>query len=254
MEVEMKQSDVRSAARVVETKKSEPKVLGAVGALLLALAGFFVWQELHLATEVLMVPIAIAAAAIAWLAARKDFTLVGPLALTAVSVVAGTWYGANKEPLLLIAMSIGAVAAIAVAISTSMRERVETASAKFHRMAAWGGVAVAGLITSFAGYFHIFNASESAGMEDFVARRAILSLTWLLSGTALVLFGRARQATEIRDAGFLVLAASVAKLMLYDTTHLDGGIRIGALAVGGAVLVAASFISSRINRVEAARS
>ena len=241
------ETNVRSAERVVETQKSEPMVLRAVGALLLGLAGFFVWQEMHLQSEVLVVVGAAVAAAIAWFAARKDLTLIGPFSLAAVSGVAGTWYAASKEPVLLIAMGVAFVASLVCAIATLSRVRLDSASARFHRMVSWIGLGASGLITSFAAYFQIFDASESAGMEDFVARRAILSLFWLLSGTALILLGRLRKANEIRDAGFLVLAASVGKLMLYDTTHLDGAIRIAALAIGGFVLVAASFISRRVN-------
>jgi hypothetical protein len=63
----------------------------------------------------------------------------------------------------------------------------------------------------------------------------------------LVLHGRSRRATEIRDAGFLVLAAAVAKLLVYDTTHLDGLLRVGALAVGGAVLLASAAMVRRLN-------
>ena len=238
---------MESNARVMETKKSEPMVLGVVGALLLGLAGFFVWQELHVATEVVVVAAAIAAAAIAWFAAKKGYTVVGPLTLGAVTAAAGAWYGATKEPVLLAALGVGFLASLVLAIALRQRQRLDSATDKFHRMVSWLGLGASGLVTSFAVYFQIFNATEIAGLEDFVARRAILSLFWLLSGTALVLVGRQRGANEIRDAGFLVLAASVAKLMFYDTTHLDGAIRIAALAVGGLVLVAASFISRHVN-------
>ena len=243
----MEQANVRNAARVMETKKSEPMVLRVVGALLLGLAGFFVWQELHLATEVIVVIGAAAAAGLAAFAAYNRLTLVGPLALGAATGIAGAWYGATKEPVLLIAMGVAFLASAVLAIVLAQGERLETVTDKMHRMVTWIGLGASGVITTFAAYFQIFDASESTGLQDFVARRAILSLFWLLSGTALVLIGRQRDATEIRDAGFLVLAASVAKLMFYDTTHLDGAIRIGALAVGGVVLVAASFISRRLN-------
>ncbi len=250
----MESGTVRSAARVVETKKSEPMVLGSVGMVLLGLAAYFGWQELQMPAEVLAIFGAVVAAAIAWFASKSKITMLGPLVLGTASVVIGCWYAATKEPVLLIAMGVGFVVSLVLALRGLRHERLDTASDKMHRMMAWLGLAVAGLITTFAGYFQIFDASESVGLQDFVARRAILSLFWLLSGTGLVLVGRSAKANEIRDAGFLVLAASVAKLMFYDTTHTDGAIRIAALAIGGLVLVIASFVSRRVNNAEPVQS
>ncbi len=231
--------------RVMEAKKVEPMVLRFVGSALLMVAGFFVWQELHVESEVLVIVGAVLTALIAWFTSRKGVALVGPLLLAATSGVAGFWYAANKEPVLLIAMGLAFAASMALALASLKERRRDNAGDRLHRMVTWIAMAGSGIIGSFAAYFQIFDASESNGLGDFVARRAILSLFWLTSGTALVLFGRLRQATEARDAGFVVLAAAVAKLMIYDTTHTDGVVRIAALAIGGAVLLGASFIGRR---------
>ena len=61
-----------------------------------------------------------------------------------------------------------------------------------------------------------------------------------------VLWGRKKGETAIRDAGFLFLAASVGKAALYDTTHLDGMLRVGLLAVAGVVLLGSGAVATRI--------
>ena len=77
----------------------------------------------------------------------------------------------------------------------------------------------------------------------------MLTFTWLLAGVVMVLLGRGKQAPEIRDAGFLLLAASMGKLLIYDTTHLDGFLRIGALVVAGLVLLASAQVARTLSPV-----
>jgi hypothetical protein len=51
----------------------------------------------------------------------------------------------------------------------------------------------------------------------------------------------------MRDSGFLVVAAAVSKLLIYDTTHLDGLLRVGALAVAGVLLLGSAAAVRRLN-------
>jgi hypothetical protein len=230
--------------RVVEAQRSEPAVLGVLGALLLAIAGFFGWQELHVQTEMLMVLAAATVAAGAWFASGKRVEALGPLMLLATGVIAGSWYGATKEPVLIAGMGIVFAAALAQAIWTG---RLHPKLSKVHRMVSWHTVAATGLFASFAAYFQLFDGNEGHDFHTFLARRAVLTLSWLLSGVAMVLLGRKRLLPEVRDAGFLILAAAVGKLLLYDSTHLDGGLRIGTLVVGGITLVVASQLARKLN-------
>ncbi len=239
-------SAARSAERVVETKRVEAQVLGGAGALLLGLAAIFSWQELHLATEVLMVAAAVGAAGLAWWLASIRAQLVGPVLLLGATGAGALWYGATREPVLLWALGVTFAASVAMALWDRVRPRVESALDKWHRLLSWHGVALSGLGASFALYFQVFDASDLS-LSRFVARRALLTLAWLFAGVGLVLRGRAVKATELRDAGFLVLAAAVGKLLVYDTMHLDGGLRIGLLFVAGAVLVASAVVARRLN-------
>ncbi len=242
-------SPVKSAARVVEAKKVEPQVLAVTGGGLLVISGFLLWHELAVQAEVLMVVAAGVAAVMALMLSRAKVQLVGPATLLGATAAGALWYGINREPLLLLGLGLIFAASLGAAIWDRARPEVESSVGRWHRLLSWQGVALAGLGLSFAVYFHIFDGSD-LGFHDFLARRSILSLTWLMAGVALVLFGRSRRANEIRDAGFLVLAAAVGKLVLYDTTHLSGWLRIGTLAAAGVALMGASVVARRLITTE----
>lgn len=239
----------KNPPRVVDAQNLEPTVLGIGGALLLGLAAYFAWKELRLANEVLMLAATGGAAVLAAFAAKKGLAIIGPLALTATTLGAGVWYSMTKEPLLVTAMGVGFVASVAATLyaqKTFSREHGQV-----HLTFSWLGTAITGLATTFATYFLVFDATET-GLNDFIARRAVLTLTWLISGTALVLAGRRRKASEIRDAGFVVLAASMGKLLLYDMARTDGMVRIATLVISGVVLMGASRVIGLLNRGKAA--
>ena len=227
-------------------EKVETQVMGVAGAGLMLLAGFFLWRELQVRAEVLLVLGALIAAASAVVLRRMHIQLIGPVLLLGATGLGALWYGATREPLLLGGLVVAFAAAALLAIIELGKPALESGVSRWHRMLSWHGVALGGLVTSFAVYFQVFDASDLS-LQDFVARRAILSLGWLLAGVGLVLFGRSRRATEVRDSGFLVLAAAVSKLLIYDTTHLDGLLRVGALAVAGVVLLGSAAMVRRLN-------
>lgn len=228
----------------VDVQKAEPKVLAIGGALLLGLSAIFLWRELTLANEVLAVVGSVAAAALAFLAHKKEKAGIGPIVLGIAGLATGAWYGASKEPVLLIGMGVAFVASLVLTLRA--QKVFAGAEARIHRAMSWVGMAINGLIASFATYFFVFDATESS-LNEFIARRSLLTLSWLIAGVVMVVAGRKRAATEIRDAGFLVLATSMVKLLVYDLGHTDGVIRIGALAIGGAVLMVASQLMGKLN-------
>ena len=237
---------VEAVGPKVQAEKVESKVMGVAGAGLMVLAAYFLWHELQVPVEVLLVLGAGLAAASAVVLRKLNVQLVGPALLLGATGLGALWYGATREPLLLVGLLVAFGASVVLAVLERRAQLVQSGVARWHRLLSWHGVAVAGLVTSLAIYFQIFDASDLS-LQGFVARRAILSLGWLLAGVGLVLFGRSRRATEVRDAGFLVLAAAVAKLLLYDTTHLDGLLRVGALAVAGVVLLGSAAAVRRLN-------
>ncbi len=247
MHDELKPGEVMNARRP-EVAKIEGQVMGFAGAGLLGLAAIFLWRELQVRAEVLLVVGTIAAAVGAEVLRRVKLPVLGPVVLLGATAAGAAWYGATREPMLLVGLAVAFGASLVMALLDRRTPPAvgESHRDRLHRMLSWHGLALSGLVTSLAVYFQVFDASDLS-LQDFVARRAILSLTWLLAGVALVLFGRARRATEVRDAGFVVLAAAVTKLLLYDTSHLDGFLRIGALAAGGAVLLGSAVLVRRLN-------
>jgi hypothetical protein len=220
-----------------DNRKLEPQILGIAGAVLLALASFFVWQELALAGTVLAIAGAACAAGFAWFAHSKEKGGWGPAVLAIAGTTCAAWYAATREPIVLIGLGITFIASVVLTALSQRQFKGE--AAKLHRMLSWFTTALGGLATSFATYFFVFDATESS-LHGFIARRSLLTLSWLGAGVAMVVMGKKQSANEVRDSGFLVLGASMAKLLFYDLGHTDGLLRIGALALGGLVLVAAS--------------
>jgi len=246
-------NEVANAARTtrpIDPQRSEPQILAIGGAVLLGLSGVFLWKELRLPIETLAIGLAgIVALAVAGLS-RASFKVVGPVLLLAGTGVVGLWYAATREPVLLVALSTLMVASIAAIALEARRERLTSDRDRWHRLLSWHGAALTGLATSFAFYFHIFDASDLS-LQGFVARRVVLTLAWLFIGTALVLSGRKQKLPEVRDAGFLVLATAVGKMLIYDVSHVDGALRVGALAIAGVTLLAAAEVARRLNLARA---
>jgi hypothetical protein len=221
--------------------KLDSGVLMAAGVVLLGLAGFFLWRDLEVRPEALVAITAAAAAAVSVAGVRKKWPLVGPIALLATVLVGGAWYGATREPVLLGALAVTFGAAVITALGT--QAAMPSDKERYQRVLAWYGLAVAALVTSFAFYFHFLTIGIA---QDELARRGVLTLAWLAAGVGFVLWGRKKGETAIRDAGFLFLAASVGKAVLYDTTHLEGMLRVGLLAIAGVVLLGSGAIATRM--------
>ncbi|MHB8875686.1 MAG: DUF2339 domain-containing protein [Myxococcaceae bacterium] len=229
------------AHRAVNPMKLDSGVLMSAGAVLLALAGFFLWRDLAVRPELLVGAGAVLAAGVSLAGVRRRWPLVGPIVLLATGLLGGGWYAATREPVLLGALAVTLAASLATALGT--QHAMPSEKERYQRVLAWYGLAVAALVTSFAFYFHFLTLGAA---QDELGRRAILTLGWLVAGVSFVLWGRKRGENAIRDAGFLFLAAAVGKAVLYDTTHLEGMLRVGLLAVAGAVLLGSGAIATRI--------
>ncbi|HZI12287.1 MAG TPA: DUF2339 domain-containing protein [Myxococcus sp.] len=220
------------------TTKWDVRVLGGLGAGLLALAVVFLWRDLQVPRELLLALGAALAAGLGFLNVHRAQRLAAPIAVLACAAVGGLWYAATKEGLLLVGLALTLTAAV-VAV---LRSRHASTEDRVHDVLVWYGLTAAAIAASWAFYFHFLTLGIA---EDNIARRLVLTLGWLVAGVALVLAGRQRGAPVVRDAGFAFVAIAVGKTLLYDTMHLHGSLRVVGLAAAGALMLGAAWLSSR---------
>jgi len=224
-----------------DATKWDSKVLLAAGGGLVLLSGAFLWHDLQVRPELLVALAAVVTAVLTMTRVPKTQPLFGPIALLATGVIGGFWYAATKEPLLLAALGVTFLASL-VAVRRSLRVAA-TPTDRLHRALTWFGAAIAGLAASWAFYFQFLTLTYAS--ED-IGRRMVLTLAWLLAGAGLVVGGKKRGENAMRDAGFFLGAFAVAKALLYDTTHLYGGMRVAVLGVAGLLLLGTGWLTSRV--------
>jgi uncharacterized membrane protein len=84
----------------------------------------------------------------------------------------------------------------------------------------------------------------SPDRTGFVTGHAIVTVSWTVA--ALVLLARGISRPALRIAGLVLVAAAVAKLVLFDLVALDGLARVGAFLGAGLVLLAAGTRYARL--------
>jgi hypothetical protein len=206
----------------------DAKALAAGGALFLAMGGFFLWRDLALPRELLMLVTTIAAGAAAVLKVPRQWPVAAPAALLATTVAAGSWFLGDKSAALLPSLAL----ALAAATAAVMRAARPGEPALAHDL-RWYGLGVALLASTSAFYFHFLTVGVAA---DSVARRLIPTVAWLAVGLALYIAGR-RRAPAVTRVGLGLMGVALCKAVVYDTTHLAGGLRTLVLTAVGAMLL-----------------
>ena len=219
--------------------KWDVRAMGVAGAGLLGLAGVFLWRELQVPHELLLALAAVVAAGVALARVPEQRPLAGPIALLVTGLGGGLWYAATKSGLLLPGLGV-VVLASGLTVARNWG-RSETRADPLQAVLLWYGLTAAVLAASWAFYFHFFTLGFAA---DDVGRRLVLTLGWLGAGVALVVSGRARDESVIRDAGFAFIGVALAKAFLYDTTHLSGTPRIVCLAAAGVLLLGGAWLAA----------
>lgn len=221
--------------------KWDVKVLGGLGGALLALAAVFLWRDLHVPAEALLIIAACATLALAFLSVpRGGGLLVFPIAVLATSVSGGLWYAATKHPLLLVGLALTLVTSIVML--PRAQKNSDTTVERVRDVLVWFGLTAATIAATWAFYFHFLTLGVA---EDHIARRLVLTLGWLVIGVVMVFLGRKGGTPVIRDAGFCFVAISVGKTLLYDTAHLDGTLRVAGLAAAGLLMLGTAWLSAR---------
>ncbi|MFL6229764.1 MAG: DUF2339 domain-containing protein [Pyrinomonadaceae bacterium] len=117
--------------------------------------------------------------------------------------------------------------------------------------------AVAALSLEASGYFRKQLAARAAAGVDArdlrLAQQLSLSLVWAVYGGAMLAFGLVRQNKTLRLLALMLLAATTAKVFLFDLSELEQVYRIVSFIVLGLVLLGVSFLyQQRLRRAKEA--
>lgn len=230
--------DKAPATAAARKKISDTVAMGLAGGGLLALAGAFLWRDLSLSPAHLVTAGATAGVAASLVVKNRRVNGVGILALFAATIVGGGWYAAERKALLLPALGITLLGAILNAVLAYPRARALMDRLRTGQIFAL--LTLSTLVATTASYFHFF----TLGVEG-LGRRLVLSLCWSLIGVAMVVMGGKLKEGAIRYSGYAFLLAALAKVLTYDTTHLSGSLRIGVLALSGAMLLGGALLNRR---------
>lgn len=221
----------------LQTRK-ESWVLTAAGGGLMALAAFFLWRDLDLPRELVLLGAMAGAGLVTALGRPRRWPAAGPAALIATTVIAGLWYVAERRAGLLPSLAVGLVAAAGAVVNRE--RRVEGGQTLVDRL-SWYAFGAALLGTTWSFYFHFLTAGAAA---DSVGRRLIPTITWLALGLALFIAGKLRARFAVH-VGLALTGLAVVKATFYDTTHLHGGLRVAVLAAAGGLLLFAARVLRR---------
>lgn len=228
------------AELLVEKPMSDRVLLGGAGLALLALGGIFGWRELQVDPAYLLTIAAAGGVLASGIDKERLATRSGLLALLLCAGVGGAWYAAARSVALLpgLFVALGGGLLFLVRGYPRARQRRDGGTVAL----GFGALVATALTASWAGYFHFLTAGLA---PDEVARRLVLTLLWVVVGVALVVWSGKLRELAMRYAGYVFVAAATAKALLYDTTHLGGGLRVLVLLAAGACLLGGALLATR---------
>ncbi|MDP1825977.1 MAG: hypothetical protein Q8L48_22120 [Archangium sp.] len=202
--------------------------------MLLLVALLLLWKETLVSPLIVLLAFSVLAALGTFHFERREIPRAGPLLSLASLCAAAGGYSLSLDVLALVALAIGT--GTFASLAWLHAERGGGASSA-HRLLVFQGFAWSGLLFTMAASFHLFHASGffdvQFGGDRYVARRLVMTLLWLTPGLWFVVHGSKREDGAIAGAGVVLVVAALAKLLLYDTTHLHGPLRIAAFGLSG---------------------
>jgi hypothetical protein len=216
----------------METTTKPSTAMALAGGAFLVLAVFFLWRDLSLPRELVMTVLALVTGTATALRWPRQWRAAAPVALMATTVAAAGWFTLEHQASMLPALAIAAVTAGA-AVLRSLHEGERQLVDRL----IWYAFGTALLALTWGLYFHYFTAGFAS---DWVARRMIITVFWLGLGLAFFIGGTGRLPAALH-VGLGFMGVALAKAAFYDTSHLFGYLRIGALAAVGALLVAGAW-------------
>jgi hypothetical protein len=215
--------------------RRDATALTLVGGGFLALAGFFLWRDLPDGRPLLALAAVALPGAAAALGRPRSLPALAPSLLLAGTVGAAVWYLAERTPVVLPALAVALVASVVAVLRADPDTDFPPASPLVERL-RWYGFGAAALAATWAFYFQYLTLGAAA---DSVARRLLPTLAWLALGLALFVAGRRRaRVAPSAEVGAALALVAVVKAACYDSTHLQGPLRVIVLAAAGALLLA----------------
>lgn len=114
-------------------------------------------------------------------------------------------------------------------------------TANLESVTLWFALILSSMTFSWGLYFWFLTGMH----EDFIARRLIYTLVLTTVGVAFTVIGRSRPLPFLSVMGLTYLVAGVVKAVVYDTTHLDGFLRIGVFAGAGVLLLLGGALTAK---------
>jgi hypothetical protein len=242
---------------MTDTVKKESTVLAISGSAFLGLAGFFLWRDLDLPRELVMLATAIVtglAATLRWPRRRPELAVASLLGTVAV---AGAWYLETRSAGLLPSLAVTLVATVVGVLRGEGKQSGETLAERL----SWYAMGAAILAATWAFYFHFLTLGVAA---ESTMRRLIPTLGWLVIGLAFFLLAKVRGAALTQNTvrrpslatghvGLALTAIALVKAIAYDTAHLAGIPRVLVMAAVGALLLVTARLMARVDRQSADR-
>jgi hypothetical protein len=216
----------------------EPRLamkLGGGG--LLALALLFLWRDLGLPHQlVMLVPVALGSAA-TWSSWPRNASWVGPAVLCAAVAGTGIWFLADKSAALLLP---SAAACMAGVMLLALAERKVMAASDQALRLTWYAAGAAAWLLSWQAYLQFGTLDVLA---ETVARRMVPTFLWMASGLGLFIAASRRHLMPGVHVALALVAVATGKALIYDTSHLSGSLRVITLAGAGVLMLFASHLA-----------
>jgi hypothetical protein len=227
-------------ARQPARPMSDQLLLGGAGAALLGIAAVFGWRELRLDPAYLVTLVALGGVMVSGVAKNYRATRTGLLTLLLCALLGGAWYAMQRSAALLPGLFVALGGGLLFLRHGYARAR--KAGDRVTIGFGFAALVATTLVASWAGYFHFLTAGVAV---DAVARRLVLTLLWMAAGVALVVVSGKRRELAMRYSGYVFVAAALGKALLYDTTHLGGGLRVIVLLAAGVCLLGGAVLTNR---------
>jgi hypothetical protein len=212
-------------------------------------SAFVIWRPASLERRIVRQPLRELAAATAALVA---------VLVVAVYETPHMLFTTNHDPADGLAAALASVVALAFVIASSATPRangerwqlggvrVATAAA-----VATGAMALWTLAAAILGAGQLLVQSASPAFQDvhdrFQQGHVLVSVSWVLTGLALVVISLRGNRRSLRIAGIALLFAALGKLFLYDLAFLTAMARAVSFIVTGSVLLVAALLLQRFS-------